>query len=106
MLEVTESLDFNRIRQALAERASTSIGREALLALQPKSTLEEAQRQQEIVAEALAYPYRLGGTSDLRPPWPPPARACAWKAPSYGRWRQARGRCSAQARSCWRSVCT
>jgi DNA mismatch repair protein MutS2 len=68
MLEVTESLDFNRIRQALAERASTSIGREALLALQPKSTLEEAQRQQEIVAEALAYPYRLGGTSDLRPP--------------------------------------
>ncbi|ADD27868.1 endonuclease MutS2 [Meiothermus ruber] len=68
MLEVTASLDFDRVRQALAERAATFIGREALLALQPKSTLEEAQRQQEIVAEALAYPYRLGGIVDLRPP--------------------------------------
>lgn len=68
MLEVTASLDFDRVRQALAERAATFIGREALLALQPKSTLEEAQRQQEIVAEALAYPYRLGGIADLRPP--------------------------------------
>jgi DNA mismatch repair protein MutS2 len=67
MLEVTESLDFDRVRQALAERASTFMGREALLALQPKATLEEAQAQQDSVAEALAYPYRLGGISDLRP---------------------------------------
>lgn len=67
MLEVTASLDFDRIRQALAERAATFIGREALLALQPKGTLEEAQRQQEVIAEALAYPYRLGGIADLRP---------------------------------------
>ncbi|MCX8088730.1 MAG: endonuclease MutS2 [Meiothermus ruber] len=67
MQEVTESLDFDRIRQALAERASTFMGREALLALEPKRTLEEAQAQQATVAEALAYPYRLGGINDLRP---------------------------------------
>jgi len=67
MLEVSESLDFDRVRQALAERASTVMGREALLALQPKATLEEALAQQATVAEALAYPYRLGGLSDLRP---------------------------------------
>lgn len=67
MLEVAESLDFNRVRQALAERASTFMGQEALLALQPKASLEEAQAQQATVAEALAYPYRLGGIADLRP---------------------------------------
>lgn len=67
MLEVAESLDFDRVRQALAERASTSMGQEALLALQPKASLEEARAQQATVAEALAYPYRLGGIADLRP---------------------------------------
>lgn len=67
MLEVAESLDFDRVRQALAERASTFMGQEALLALQPKASLEEAQAQQATVAEALAYPYRLGGIADLRP---------------------------------------
>lgn len=67
MREVAESLDFDRVRQALAERASTFMGQEALLALQPKASLEEAQAQQATVAEALAYPYRLGGISDLRP---------------------------------------
>lgn len=67
MQGIFESLDFNRIREALAERASTFIGQEALLALQPKATLEEAQAQQATVAEALAYPYRLGGIADLRP---------------------------------------
>ncbi|MCX7600803.1 MAG: endonuclease MutS2 [Meiothermus sp.] len=67
MRGVAESLDFDRIREALAERASTFMGREALLALAPKPTLAEAQAQQATVAEALAYPYRLGGISDLRP---------------------------------------
>ncbi len=67
MLEVAESLDFDRVRQALAERASTFMGQEALRALLPRATLEEAQAQQATVAEALAYPYRLGGISDLRP---------------------------------------
>ncbi len=67
MREAIESLDFGRIRQALADRASTFIGQEALLALTSKSSLEEALSQQATVAEALAYPYRLGGISDLRP---------------------------------------
>jgi DNA mismatch repair protein MutS2 len=67
MLKVIKSLDFDQVRQALAERASTSMGQEALQALAPKATLEEAQAQQDVVAEALAYPYRLGGISDLRP---------------------------------------
>ncbi len=67
MLELAESLDFDRIRFALAERASTFMGQEALRVLPPKPTLEEALAQQATVAEALAYPYRLGGISDLRP---------------------------------------
>jgi DNA mismatch repair protein MutS2 len=67
MLEITESLDFDRIRQALSERASTFAGQEALLSLLPRPSVEEALSQQGLVAEALAYPYRLGGISDLRP---------------------------------------
>ncbi|MCX7782607.1 MAG: endonuclease MutS2 [Meiothermus sp.] len=67
MQGVPESLDFDRIREALAERASTFMGREALLALSPKATQAEALAQQATVTEALAYPYRLGGISDLRP---------------------------------------
>lgn len=67
MRDVIESLDFGRIRQALADRASTFVGQEALLGLNVKGTLEEALSQQATVAEALAYPYRLGGISDLRP---------------------------------------
>ncbi len=67
MLKPIQALDFDRIRQALAERASTAIGREALLAIAPKATLAEALAQQATVAEALAYPYRLGGIADLRP---------------------------------------
>jgi len=67
MLEHTEALDFHRVREALAERASTLMGREALLSLSPKAPLQEALAQQRTVAEALAYPYRLGGISDLRP---------------------------------------
>lgn len=67
MQGILEALDFDRVRQALAERASTFMGREALLALSPKATLAEALAQQATVAEALAYPYRLGGIADLRP---------------------------------------
>ncbi len=66
-MELLESLDFHRVREALAERASTLVGREALLSLEPKEGLEEALAQQAAVAEALAYPYRMGGISDLRP---------------------------------------
>lgn len=33
----------------------------------PKPSLEQALNQQATVAEALGYPYRLGGISDLRP---------------------------------------
>lgn len=67
MQGVLESLDFDRVCEALAERASSLMGREALLALSPKATLAEALAQQATVAEALAYPYRLGGICDLRP---------------------------------------
>lgn len=66
-MELLGSLDFHRVREALAERASTLMGREALLSLEPKGSLEEALAQQAAVAEALAYPYRMGGLSDLRP---------------------------------------
>lgn len=67
MRDAIQALDFSRIRAALVERASTFLGQEALGALEPQSSLAEALAQQATVAEALAYPYRLGGISDLRP---------------------------------------
>ena len=67
MRDATQSLDFARVRQALVDRASTFAGQEALARLSPKATLAEALTQQATVAEALAYPYRMGGISDLRP---------------------------------------
>jgi DNA mismatch repair protein MutS2 len=67
MHDLIESLDFGHIRQALAERASTFMGQEALAGLLPHDSAEAALGQQATIAEALAYPYRLGGISDLRP---------------------------------------
>ncbi|WP_337867254.1 endonuclease MutS2 [Meiothermus sp.] len=67
MHKIVESLDFDRIRRALVERASTFMGQEALASLLPKNSIAEALTLQATVAEALAYPYRLGGISDLRP---------------------------------------
>ncbi|MDX2005398.1 MAG: Smr/MutS family protein [Meiothermus sp.] len=67
MRDALDTLDFARVRQALADRASTFAGQEALGRLSPKPTLAEALGQQATVAEALAYPYRMGGISDLRP---------------------------------------
>lgn len=67
MHNIVESLDFDRIRRALVERASTFMGQEALASLLPKNSIAEALALQATVAEALAYPYRLGGISDLRP---------------------------------------
>lgn len=72
MHDLMQSLDFDRIRQALAERASTFMGQEALAGLLPHGSIAAALAQQATIAEALAYPYRLGGISDLRP-----ARAAA-----------------------------
>ncbi|MER3480139.1 MAG: endonuclease MutS2 [Meiothermus sp.] len=68
MRDPLEALEFARIRQALADRASTFMGQEAALTLTPKPTLEEALAQQATIAEALGYPYRLGGISDIRAP--------------------------------------
>lgn len=68
MRDPLEALEFPRIRQALADRASTFMGQEAALTLTPKPTLEEALAQQATIAEALGYPYRLGGISDIRAP--------------------------------------
>lgn len=67
MRNIVESLDFDRIRRALVDRASTFMGQEALASLLPKNSIAEALALQATVAEALAYPYRLGGISDLRP---------------------------------------
>ncbi len=67
MRSIVESLDFDRIRRALVDRASTFMGQEALASLLPKNSIAEALALQATVAEALAYPYRLGGISDLRP---------------------------------------
>jgi len=67
MLELAEALDFHLIRRALVDRASTFMGQEALTTLLPKDSISDALAQQSTVAEALAYPYRLGGISDLRP---------------------------------------
>jgi DNA mismatch repair protein MutS2 len=68
MRDALEALEFYRIRQALADRASTFMGQEAALAIAPKPSLEEALAQQATIAEALGYPYRLGGISDMRVP--------------------------------------
>lgn len=67
MRSIVESLDFDRIRRALVDRASTFMGQEALASLLPKNSIAEALALQATVAEALVYPYRLGGISDLRP---------------------------------------
>lgn len=67
MRDALQALDFARIRSALVERASTFMGQEALSGLGPQPSLEAALAQQATVAEALAYPYRLGGIHDLRP---------------------------------------
>jgi DNA mismatch repair protein MutS2 len=67
MRDALEALEFHRVRQALAERASTLMGQEAALRFGPRASLEEALVQQATVAEALAYSYRLGGIRDLRP---------------------------------------
>jgi DNA mismatch repair protein MutS2 len=67
MRDLLDGLEFFRIGQALADRASTFMGQEALRALRPKASLAEALAQQSTIAEALGYPYRLGGILDLRP---------------------------------------
>lgn len=67
MRDVFQALDFSRIRSSLVERASSFMAQEALSNLEPQPSLEAALAQQATVAEALAYPYRLGGISDLRP---------------------------------------
>lgn len=67
MRDALEALEFHRVRQALAERASTLMAQEAALCFGPKASLEEALAQQATVAEAVAYSYRLGGIRDLRP---------------------------------------
>lgn len=67
MRDALASLEFHRVRQALSERASTFMGQEAALVFAPKPSIQEAQAQQATIAEALAYPYRLGGITDLRP---------------------------------------
>lgn len=66
MRDALEALEFGRIRQAVAERASTLWGQEAALLLMPKESLEAARNQQDTIAEAIAHPYRLGGIRDFR----------------------------------------
>lgn len=67
MQDALQALEFDRIRQALAQRASTFMGQEAAQQWKPWPSLEQALEWQATVSEALSYPYRLGGIHDLRP---------------------------------------
>lgn len=67
MQDALQALEFDRVRQALAQRAATFMGQEAALQWGPQPSLEQALQWQATVAEALGYPYRLGGIYDLRP---------------------------------------
>jgi DNA mismatch repair protein MutS2 len=67
MQDALQALEFDRVRQALAQRAATFMGQEAALQWGPWASLGQALQWQATVAEALGYPYRLGGIHDLRP---------------------------------------
>lgn len=69
---VLERLEFDKVREILAERASFSGGKALALTLEPSSSLREAERWQQETAEALrlleehgAPPF--GGMTDVRP---------------------------------------
>ncbi len=66
MREALSVLDFDRIRQALAERAQTAPGAERAVQLAPAERAR-AEALQQRIEEAGAFPLRLTGVADLGP---------------------------------------
>ena len=52
---VLRALEFDRIREALAREASTSLGRERALSLEPSTDLTEIRRRLDTTLEAVAF---------------------------------------------------
>jgi len=59
-------LDFDRVRQALAERTASRLGTERALALVPNLSRAELETTWQRLAEALQGPLSLGGVEDIR----------------------------------------
>ncbi|MEM6430838.1 MAG: endonuclease MutS2 [Deinococcota bacterium] len=63
-----EKLDFSKVLNALAERASSSLGRERALKLRPTTDRDWIHLQWQRTEEALTgTPLSLGGVNDIRP---------------------------------------
>ena len=61
-------LEFHRVREALAERTATGMGRELALALEPESDHERIRTRLDQIEDALfGVSLHLGGISDVRP---------------------------------------
>ena len=52
---VLRALEFDRIREALAREASTSLGRERALTLEPATDLADVRRRLDSTVEAAAF---------------------------------------------------
>lgn len=68
-----EVLEFEKVRQMLAEKAASALGREAALHLEPKRDLAEVQERQALTTEmrkAISFGEGLGleGVKDIRSP--------------------------------------
>ncbi len=67
MQDALKTLEFDRVRSALAERCATQPGQECALYFGPKPTPGQAEDFQATVAEAQNFRYGLGGVRDMRP---------------------------------------
>ncbi len=65
--DTLSTLDFPRVREALAGRASTRLGEELARRWAPFAEAGEAARFRRAVREAAALGYRMGGIFDPRP---------------------------------------
>ncbi len=64
---VIRALEFDRIREALAREASTSLGRERALSLQPAIEPEEVSHRLALTSEAVAFT-KAGGSLSIGAP--------------------------------------